>query len=195
MPSSTGCSPLFRRRADRFFNVSRVTRVSEFSRPIPTGWFALLVALSAIPVMGLRPTSWLILAAVGVLIIVLAAVDAALAVRPRDIEVVREFSATLTVGEPGEIAWRVRSHATRSTSVTVADAIWPSLQASRRRASFVLGSRQQHRFGAHIEPRRRGRFPFGAVTVRTVGPMRLVALHTNRTVDGTIAVMPAYPSR
>ncbi len=169
--------------------------MSEFSRPVPTGWFALLVALAAIPVMVLRSTSWLLLAGIGILAIVLAAVDALLAVRPRDIEVIREFPATLTVGEPGQIAWRVRSHAARSTNVTVADAIWPSLAASRRRASFVLGSRQQHRFGAHIQPRRRGRFPFGAVTVRTVGPLRLIALHTNRTIDATIAVMPAYPSR
>ena len=172
-----------------------MSRMSEFSRPVPTGWCALLVALAAIPVMVLRSTSWLLLGVIAVLAIMLAAVDAVLAVRPRDIEVIREFPATLTVGEPGQIAWRVRSHAARSARVTVADAIWPSLQASRRRVSFVLGSRQQHRFGAHIEPRRRGRFPFGAVTVRTVGPMRLMALHTNRTVDGTIAVMPAYPSR
>lgn len=172
-----------------------MSRVSAFSRPVPTGWFALLVALAAIPVMVLRSTSWVLLAVIGMLAIVLAVVDAALAVRPRDIEVIREFPATLTVGELGQIAWRVRSHAVKPTSVTIADAIWPSLQASRRRASFVLGARQQHRFGAHIEPRRRGRFPFGAVTVRTIGPMRLIALQTNRTVDGTIAVMPAYPSR
>jgi uncharacterized protein (DUF58 family) len=145
--------------------------------------------------MVLRSTSWLLLVVIGVLAILLAVVDATFAVRPRDIEVIREFPATLTVGEPSQIAWRVRSHAGRTTSVTVADAIWPSLQASRRLASFVLEPRQQHRFGAYIEPRRRGRLPFGAVTVRTVGPMRLIALHANRTVGGTIAVMPAYPSR
>ena len=163
--------------------------------PIPTGWLAMLVACGAVPIAWFRPDDW---TAVGVgiaTVAVVAAVDFFAAVSPSEIDVDREFPSTITVGEPSRLAWLVHNRSERDVIVSVADAIWPSLTPSRRASRFSLGARRRHRFAAAIRPTRRGRFPFGAVTVRTTGPMRLVHRQHTRDVPGTLAVLPAYPSR
>ena len=165
------------------------------ARPVPTGRFALLVALVGLPVVLVRSDSWWP-AAVGLAVVVAVAVgDGLAAVRPRDVLVTRSLPGTLVVGESSQIVWEVRSTADRSVRVVVADTIWPSFGASRRSSDFVLAPDRMHRFGARVEPQRRGRFPFGAVTVRTHGPLGLVALHHQRDLPDSVAVMPAHPSR
>ncbi len=172
-----------------------MSATSRRSVPVPTGWFALLLVLAAVPIALLRGETWLLVLVVVVVLLLVGAADALAAVAPHAIDVMREFPASVTVGESAEITWRVANRSDRTAAVTVADSLWPSFAATRRRASFTLRPGTQHRFGAHITPQRRGRFPFGAVTVRTVGPLRLVARQATRDVPGTMAVMPAYPSR
>lgn len=172
-----------------------MARSTRRSLPVPTGWFALVVALAAIPVAVLQVESWVLVPIVIALVAILALGDAISAVKPNDVDVDREFPTSVTVGEDAQIAWTVRNHGPRAATITVADAIWPSFDASRRRSTFELEPGKVHRFGAKITPSRRGRFPFGAITVRTVGPLRLMARQSSRTVPGTMAVMPAYPSR
>jgi len=165
------------------------------SRPVPTGRLALVVALAAIPLVVMRSDAWWI---VGLLLAVVAAVavaDLVAAVSPTLIDVEREFPSTLTVGDEAEITWRITNLAARATTVTVGDAIWPSFGATRRSATMQLDSRRRHRFGARITPSRRGRFPFGSIAVRTAGPLGLMVRQANHHVPGSIAVMPAYPSR
>ena len=144
------------------------------SVPVPTGWAALVIVLVSIPLAIVRPSNWWIVPIALVAVLVLMAADFVAAPGPSRIDVVREFPASLTLGERGELRWLVQNRAGRSARVSVADALWPSLQASRRASRFTVGANKQHRFSASIEPQRRGRFPFGAVTVRTSGPLRLV---------------------
>ncbi len=165
------------------------------SVPIPSGWLALLVALLAVPIGLVGAQRWSIVAIALGVVAAVATIDFLLATPPRDLDVVREIPATVTVGECTEVAWVTRNTTDRATRVTVADALWPSFGASRRRSTFTLDALRQHRFGARIEPARRGRFPLGAITVRTVGPMRLMMRQQSRNVPGSLAVMPAYPSR
>ncbi|MGI9644585.1 MAG: DUF58 domain-containing protein [Ilumatobacteraceae bacterium] len=165
------------------------------SVPIPTGWLALIVALLAVPVALLQAERWIVVVVALVVVVVVAAADFSLATRPRDLDVSREMPATLAVGEPAEVTWLTSNRTDRQTRVTVADSLWPSFEASRRSSTFTLGGLRQHRFGAKFEPARRGRFPLGVVTVRTVGPMRLMLRQQSRDVPGSLAVMPAYPSR
>ena len=103
------------------------------SIPVPTGWFALLVALSAVPLVALRTDAWILVPLVLGLLAVLATIDVLSSVPPAQIVVEREFPPTVPVGDSAEIVWRVRSTAPRPTTVTVADALWPSLGATRRR--------------------------------------------------------------
>ena len=165
------------------------------SVPVPTGWAALVIVLVSVPFALLRPENWAIVPIALGAVLVLMIVDFFAAPRPSDLDVIREFPASLTLGERGEVSWLVQNRSGRAVRVSVADALWPSLQASRRASRFFVGANKQHRFTASIEPRRRGRFPFGAMTIRTTGPLRLVHRQQTRTVSDTLAVLPAYPSR
>lgn len=162
---------------------------------MPTGWAALLIALVAVPFAIARPERWLVLLAVLAAVVVLMIVDFLAAPKPVGIDVIREFPASLTLGERGDLRWLVQNRTGQRVRVGVADALWPSLQASRRSSRFVIDAGRQHRFGATIEPLRRGRFPFGSITLRTSGPLRLVHRQQTRSVPDTLAVLPAYPSR
>jgi uncharacterized protein (DUF58 family) len=165
------------------------------SLPIPSGWLALLVAVLALPIALVGTDRWIVVVLGLVAVSVVAVADFLLATPPGELAVTREMPATLTVGETAEISWLTSNTTDRETRVTVADSLWPSFQSSRRRSTFTIGGLGQHRFGARVEPSRRGRFPLGAVTVRTVGPLRLMARQQTRNVPGSLAVMPAYPSR
>jgi uncharacterized protein (DUF58 family) len=166
-----------------------------WSVPVPTGWAALLIVSVAVPLAVARPGAWVVVAIALVAVVVLVIADFFAATKPGLVDVEREFPATLTLGERGELRWLVKNRSGRRTRVTVADALWPSFDATRRSSSFVVAGNRQHRFGAEIEPKRRGRFPFGAITIRILGPLRLVHRQQTRTVPGTLAVLPAYPSR
>lgn len=165
------------------------------SVPVPTGWAALSIASVIVPLAIVRPERWIVLVIAFVVLLVLMVVDFFAAPRPSGIDVIREFPASLTLGETGELRWLVQNRTGRSVTLGVADALWPSFQATRRSSRFTVAADRQHRFGARIEPRRRGRFPFGAITLRTSGPLRLVHRQQTRTVPDTLAVLPAYPSR
>lgn len=165
------------------------------SVPVPTGWAAVVLAVAAGSLLVVRPTDWRVVPIVFAIVALLMIGDFLAAPRPQGIDVIREFPVSLALGESGELAWLVQNRTGRAVRVSVADALWPSLQASRRFSEFSIGVDRQHRFGASIEPTRRGRFPFGAVTIRTLGPLRLVRRQQTRTIPGSLAVLPAYPSR
>lgn len=165
------------------------------SVPVPTGWAALLIVLLAVPLAIVRPDAWVMVGVGLAAVVVLMVADFLAATRPALIDVDREFPTTLALGERGELRWLVKNRSDRSTRMTVADALWPSFAASRRASTFTVDAKRQHRFSAEIEPQRRGRFPFGAITIRTSGPLRLVHRQQTRTVADTLAVLPAYPSR
>lgn len=165
------------------------------SVPVPTGWAALLIALVGVPLAILRSENWWIVVIALGAVLVLAIADFVAAPKPDSIEVERELPATLALGERATLTWLVKNRSGRDVRLTVADALWPSFDATRRASRFTVAANRQHRFGAEIEPKRRGRFPFGAITIRTVGPLRLVHRQQTRSVPGTLAVLPAYPSR
>ena len=169
--------------------------MSRRSIPIPSGWLALLVALLAVPIALVGAERWGVLAVALVAVSIAAAADFFMATPPDAFEVAREFPPTLTVGERSEVSWLTANTSDRAARVTVADSLWPSFQASRRRSTFTVEALRRHRFGARVEPSRRGRFPLGAITVRTFGPLRLMARQQTRDLPGSLAVMPAYPSR
>ncbi|MFK7916702.1 MAG: DUF58 domain-containing protein [Ilumatobacter sp.] len=163
--------------------------------PIPTGWTALLIVAATVPLAIVRPERWVVVGIALAAVLVLTIADFLAAPNPTGVEVTREFPASLTLGERGELRWLVKNRTGRPLRTSVADALWPSFQASRRSSRFTVAADRQHRFGATIEPQRRGRFPFGSITIRTSGPLRLVHRQQTRTVTDTLAVLPAYPSR
>ena len=170
-------------------------RTSSRSVMIPTGRLALLIVAAAIPLVVVGAERWILVPMAVLVVIVAGIADALVAVSPADIDVERDLPTVVTVGESAVLVWRVRNRGERSGSVTVSDALWPSFDASRRSSTFAIDAGGLHRFSARIQPSRRGRFPFGAVTVRCRGPLGLMSRQATRHLAGTIGVMPAYPSR
>ncbi len=163
--------------------------------PVPTIWFAALVATSGLALFAWPGRSWVALGVVEVLLVLVFVADAVLCVAPRRIDVQREIDESVTLGEETTLTWLVANRAARLARVTVTDALWPSLQAERRRVSATLRAGARLRAKSVLRPSRRGRFPLRDVTVRVEGPLRLVSRQATRVVEGGVRVMPAYPSR
>ena len=163
--------------------------------PVPTIWFAALVATSGLALFAWPGRSWVALVVVEVLLVLVFVADAVLCVAPRRIDVQREIDESVTLGEETTLTWLVANRAARLARVTVTDALWPSLQAERRRVSATLRAGARLRAKSVLRPSRRGRFPLRDVTVRVEGPLRLVSRQATRVVEGGVRVMPAYPSR
>lgn len=163
--------------------------------PLPTVWFAALVAVSGLALFAWPGRSWNALLVIELLLLLAFIVDAVLCVAPKRIAVQRELDESVTMGEAMTLTWLVDNCASRSARVTVTDALWPSLEAERRRVSANLRPGARLRAATTLRPSRRGRFPLRDVTVRVEGPLHLVNRQATRALDGGLRVMPAYPSR
>ncbi|MBI4933919.1 MAG: DUF58 domain-containing protein [Actinobacteria bacterium] len=165
------------------------------AHPVPTVWFAALVAASGLALFAWPGSSWWALVAVEAVLLVVFVIDAWLCVSPKRIGVVREAPEAMTLGEQGVLTWVIDHRGTRTSKVTVTDALWPSLGAERRSVSVRMRPGSRARSRTRLLPTRRGRFPLQDVTVRVEGPLRLVSRQSTRSVPGGIRVMPGYPSR
>jgi uncharacterized protein (DUF58 family) len=163
--------------------------------PVPTVWFALLVAVTGAALLAWPGRSWAVLLVVEAAVVAVFVADALACTSPRRIGVEREAPRSITVGTTAELAWVIDNRSATASNVTMSDALWPSLAPRRRRATLRMRARAKSRVRTEITPTRRGRFPLDAVTVRVIGPLRMVGRQATRSVPGSIAVMPAYPSR
>lgn len=163
--------------------------------PIPTGWFALVVALSGVALLFWPGRSWNALVVVELAVVAVFVADFVVCTAPGRLEVGRDVPATTTVGESAELSWLVANPTRNAARVTVDDALWPSLNARRRRVTLRLRPGARNRVRTTFTPMRRGRFPLDAVTVRVTGPLRLASKQARRSLPGSIRVMPAWPSR
>jgi len=172
-----------------------VARRRAVTWPLPTAWFALAVALGGFLLFAWTGRSWSAMLALDVVLVVVFLVDAVLATSPSAILVTRSMPESMRVGDTATLTWVVESTATRSAVVSMNDALWPSLGASRHRVHLRMDSGQRVLVRCQLTPSRRGRFPLGAVSVRITGPMRFAHRQSTRSVPDVIRVMPAYPSR
>jgi uncharacterized protein (DUF58 family) len=172
-----------------------MSRRSPITWPVPTPWFAGLLALTGFGLFAWPGHSWSTFWVIDAVLLAVFVADAALCVSPRSIGVIREVAESVRVGEDTPLAWVIENRGSRSCRATVTDALWPSLGAGRRSASVSIGSHERLRVRTELTPARRGRFPFDDVTVRVMGPLRMALRQATSVVPGAIRVMPAYPSR
>jgi uncharacterized protein (DUF58 family) len=165
-------------------------------RPVPTrrtGLVALLVAavLLLLPIGGvLRP-----LVLVNGALLALVAIDVALAVDPRRLDITRELPPVIALGGSGELTWRLRNPTDRPVRVAVADELAPSLGATTRRLRGRIPAGATLRTTGGLRPRRRGRFDVGGLVVRVEGPLGIGARQRRLPLPGLLRVHPAFPSR
>jgi uncharacterized protein (DUF58 family) len=165
-------------------------------RPVPTrrtGLVALVIAavLLLLPIGGvLRP-----LVLVNGALLAVVAIDVALAVDPRRLDIARELPPVIALGGSGELTWRLRNPTDRSVRVALADELAPSLGASTRRLRGRVPAGAALRTTVGLRPRRRGRFDVGGLVVRVEGPLGIGARQRRLPLPGLLRVHPAFPSR
>jgi uncharacterized protein (DUF58 family) len=151
-----------------------------------------LVLLGIGPVL-LRPqagTVWAWLA----LVLLLVALDVALAPSRSALHVVRRPVGRTRQGEPGGTTLEVTSATRRSARGVVRDAWQPSAGATGNRHRIHLGPGAHASLTTSLRPTRRGDLQADRVTVRTLGPLGLAGRQRGLDVPGTLRVLPAFPS-
>lgn len=163
--------------------------------PVPTRRLALLFVLSAL-VLAIsttpQPETWMVLFAI---LVGASAIDFALAVSPRTVEVRREVPAVIALGAPAAIRWSLRNPTQRPAVVLFADELAPSLGAARRRVRVRLPRRSTISVGLELRPVRRGEFLVEELALRIEGPLGLVARQRTRRLPMSVRVFPSFRSK
>lgn len=134
-------------------------------------------------------------AAWAVVVIVVLALDIALAGPLRRVRVTRESSATVREGESGRSTLTIENPTARRLRGAVRDAWVPSAGATGERHPFDLPPGEKRRVRTTLVPSRRGRREADRVTIRAAGPLRLAGRQESRPVAGEVLVLPPFRSR
>jgi len=158
-----------------------------------TGWFVLLVAAGAVPIIAIGepwvlPT-WLVVC------VAIGAVDAALAPSPRDLTVSRTVPPRARLGETVQATVTIANPQRRTAHLAVRDAWRPSAGAHPTRQRLTVPGGERRTLTTDLTPFRRGAIPGAEVTIRSFGPLRLVARQVSFSAPGTLTVLPRFASR
>ena len=160
---------------------------------IVTGRLLALVLCGTVPVL-LRPqatTVWLwasFCAAVAV-------ADALLAGRPGTLDLRREPSSQVRLGDPGSSTLVVANTGRRRFRGSLRDAWQPSAGASGNRHRIDLPPGERRRLTTRLLPTRRGDRLADRVTVRRLGPLGLAGRQQSVVVPGQVRALPPFHSR
>src|SRR5687767_16009550 len=94
---------------------------------------AVLLALSGLVLLVLPVRSWTVFWAIELVVVAVFLADAFAGQAPRRIGVRRELPGALRVGDEATMAWTIDNRGRSAVRVSITDALWPSLNASRRR--------------------------------------------------------------
>jgi uncharacterized protein (DUF58 family) len=158
-----------------------------------SGWAVLLGALG-VPVVALLPGP----TGVGVWaagLVVLLAVDLALAASPRRVRVARDVPRGVRLGETTASVLTLTNLGPRRLRGSVRDAWQPSAGASANRHAVDVPAGERRRVTTVLRPVRRGDRLADRVTLRAFGPLRLAARQVSLPVPGRLRVLPPFRSR
>ncbi len=158
-----------------------------------SGWFVLLVAVGVVPVVLLDGIPGAVLWA-GVLAIVVA-VDLVLAGSPARLEFARDVPLRLRLGESAPARLAIANPGRRTVRGTLRDAWEPSAGARPNRHRLRLAPEGSTVVTSTLRPVRRGERRAAHVTVRSFGPLRMVARQRTVPVPGHVRVLPPFTSR
>ncbi|MFF7859097.1 DUF58 domain-containing protein [Streptomyces sp. NPDC007904] len=164
-----------------------------------TGRAALLAALGSVPV-GIWEPGWVGLLAVNGPLAVACACDVALAAPVRDLVLARSGDTSVRLGDSADVTLTITNPSRRPLRARVRDA-WPpsswqpgtETAASRRQVVIPPGERR--RLTIRLRPTRRGDRQADRVTVRSYGPLGLLARQGTHRVPWTVRVLPPFTSR
>lgn len=164
-----------------------------------TGRTALLAALGTLPV-GIWEPSWTGILAVNVPLALACACDFALAAPVRRLGLTRSGDTSARLGEAADVTLTVTNTSNRPLRARIRDA-WPpsswqpgtEIAASRHELTVPAGERR--RVTTRLRPTRRGDRHADRVTIRSYGPLGLLARQGSHKVPWTVRVLPPFTSR
>ncbi len=158
-----------------------------------SGWFVALVALGAIPIVLTGDWYWMLAWPGLALLIGLA--DLWLAASPRKLLIQREVPSRVRLGESASCQLTVENSNRRTARGLLRDAWQPSAGANPSRMQIRVPGGERRRFNLTLTPIRRGERRVSQVTIRTFGPLRLMARQATLNLPGRIRVLPPFNSR
>jgi uncharacterized protein (DUF58 family) len=153
-----------------------------------------LVALAA---LGALLAAWSVTAVLAYTagLVLLAAADLGLAGRIAAVRLRREPSTPVRLRERGETVLVLTNTGRRKVRAVVRDAWVPSAGAAPRSQPVLLPAAERRRVVTALHPTRRGERRTGRVTIRSLGPIGLVARQRQIDVPGELQVLPAFAAR
>jgi len=161
---------------------------------VVTGRAALLALLLTVPV-ALVARSLTVVLLLDLALLVLLAIDAALAGSPRTLSFSRSGERTTRLGEEAIVGLAVRNDGSREVRGVLRDAWAPTAGVAVTRHALVVEPERVVRVSSVLRPTRRGPRRPDLVTVRSLGPMRLAGRQVSHAVPWSVQVLPGFPSR
>ena len=158
-----------------------------------SGRFVLLVAIGIVPIVVFDQPDWLGLWLLVATIV--GVIDLLLAGSPRQLVLERELPDRVRLGETVESALLLTNAGRRTVRGIVRDAWQPSAGALPTRARLLLPVGERRRIETSLTPFRRGERRAAQVTVRSFGPLGLLARQATIGLPGAITVLPPFNSR
>ncbi|WP_330330742.1 DUF58 domain-containing protein [Streptomyces sp. NBC_00536] len=164
-----------------------------------TGRAALVAALGALPV-GLLEPGWTGILAVNGPLALACAVDYALAAPVRTLRLARSGDTSVRLGESAEVHLSVTNPGGRTLRARIRDA-WPpsswlpGTEAAASRHALTVPAGERRRVTTRLRPSRRGDRHADRVTIRSYGPLGLMARQGSHVVPWTVRVLPPFTSR
>lgn len=164
-----------------------------------TGRAALVAALGSLPV-GILAPSWAGMLAVNIPLSLAILCDYALAAPVRTLQFTRSGDTSVRLGDTAAVQLTVTNPSLRRLRAHLRDA-WPPSSwtseaeqvSSRHRIAVPAGERR--RLTTLLRPSRRGDRQADRVTVRSFGPLGLIARQGHHRVPWTVRVLPPFTSR
>jgi uncharacterized protein (DUF58 family) len=158
-----------------------------------SGWFVALMAIGIIPIVitgePIVLVYWLIFA------IAIGLIDLALAVSVRSLRFERTTPERVRLGETTNAQLRITNPSGRRLRAIVRDGWQPSAGAHTNRVRMAVPARERRELTTVLTPLRRGTREAVHITVRSFGPLRLIARQTTVSLPGSFTVLPPFNSR
>ena len=158
-----------------------------------SGWFVLLVAVGVVPIVLFADATallaWLIV------VVLLGGVDLALAGSPRTVTLSRDLPSRLRLGETARSVLTITNTGSRRIRGLVRDGWPPSAGAARTRTRLSIPARERRTITTSLTPFRRGDRRAAHVTIRSFGPLGLVARQATIASTDVLRVLPPFNAR
>ena len=158
-----------------------------------SGRFVIFVALGIVPIVYFndpRVVGWWLL-----LLLALCIVDLVVAGSPRGLVLQRELPGALRLGESTSARLLITNAGRRRVRAIVRDGWQPSAGAGPRTQRVSVPAGERRALVTGLTPFRRGERRAHHVTVRSFGPLGLIARQASIAAPGSIKVLPPFNAR